>query len=356
MKKEKLKPAIARILFAVVIIAAGALLYLLSPSGDINDFQTYFLAGEQREPQGDEVKVTFLGTSTLLFEDAHTQLMVDAFISRPGSIPVLLNRPLATETSRVDEALMRAKVQRDKLKAVFVTHSHYDHAQDLVYIARTTGARVFGSSSTLNIGRGGALEETQMTAFTPGVPLPPFDGFTVTIYKSRHSPATPANDDLGVPISEPLCQPATRKQFTEGGTFDVLIRHGGHSILVKSGANYVFGGLDGVHADVLFLGTARLAKQCTCFEDRLYEQTVGVLHPSLVIPVHWDDFFSKLSGQLSMSMRIVDDVPAAFKFLIGRLREDHIRFGIMQGYQSVVLFGKGSPDASAAPSALAQTG
>ncbi len=346
MKGEQTKQRVAGIL---VVTVGLALDFVLSPSGDVGDFHRWLLQGERRAPQGEEeVKVTFLGTSTLLFEDSHgTQLMVDAFLSRPGMIPVLINRSLPTATERVEAALERAAVKRGMLKAVLVTHSHYDHAQDLVYIARATGATVYGSQSTLNIGRGGGLSETQMKVFTPGVPLPIDAHFTVIAYKSRHSPATPLNDDLGVPIDQPLCQPAGRKDFTEGGTFDVLIRHGQHSILVKSGANYVYGGLDGVHAEVLFLGTARLAKQCSCFADRLYEQTVGVVHPRLVIPVHWDDFFSELSDQLSMSMRVVDDVPGAFRWLRGRLQQDGIRFGIMQGYQSVILFGRESQMQSA---------
>ena len=37
---------------------------------------------------------------------------------------------------------------------MFIAHSHHDHALDVAYIAKRTGARVYGSDSTLNLARG----------------------------------------------------------------------------------------------------------------------------------------------------------------------------------------------------------
>ena len=73
------------------------------------------------------------------------------------------------------------------------------------------------------------------------------------------------------------------------------------------------------------------------FQDAVYDQTVGKVRPRLVVPLHWDSFFDPLSDKLQFP--IVGDGPGGFDYLIGRLKKDGIKFGIMQGYQSVLLFG-----------------
>jgi hypothetical protein len=62
-----------------------------------------------------------------------------------------------------------------------------------------------------------------------------------------------------------------------------------------------------------------------------------------VIPIHWDNFFRPLGENLEPLGKAIDDIPAGFDFLIDRLKADKIQFGIMKGYQSVMLFGKRPP-------------
>lgn len=309
--------------------------------GGIDQFRHYFLGDCDELPTDGAVKVTFLGTGTVLFDDGETQLMTDGFFSRPPLVQVAAAR-LRTDRRAVDLALKFAKV--DRLKALFVAHSHYDHVLDAAYVVQQTGATLYGSASTLNVGWGGGLREEQIVLYEPGKELT-FGQFTVTILRSIHSPPFPGiNDDLGQTIDLPLRQPAHAREYKEGGTFDVLIRHGEQSMLVKPSANYIEGALDDVRADVLFLGTATLAAQTEAFQNTFYDQTVGQLRPQLVIPIHWDNFFRPLSDHLVAPASVVDDVPAAFDFLIDRLSADEIQFGILQGYQSVLLFGPGWPN------------
>ena len=162
--------------------------------------------------------------------------------------------------------------------------------------------------------------------------------------KSKHSPPIKGiNDDLGETIDKPLKQPASFRDYKEGGSFDILIKRGGHTMLVKPSANYVEGALDKVRADVLFLGTATLGKQTKKVQDAIYDQTVKKVQPQLVVAIHWDNFFLPLDEHLEMLGKFIDDIPAGFDYLIDRLKTDKIPFGLMQGYQSVILFGKDGP-------------
>ena len=163
----------------------------------------------------------------------------------------------------------------------------------------------------------------------------------MTVVKSKHSPPIKGiNDDLGETIDKPLKQPASFLDYKEGGSFDFLIKRGDHAMLVKPSANYVEGALDKVRADVLFLGTATLGKQTKKDQDAIYDQTVKKVQPQLVVAIHWDNFFLPLDDRLEMFGKLIDDIPAGFDYLIDRLKTDKIQFGLMQGYQSVVLFGK----------------
>src|SRR5438128_1432793 len=90
------------------------------------------------------LRVTFLGVSTLLFNDAETALRTDGFFTRPDPRTVF-TRKLAPDSERIAKCLERAGITR--LAAVIVTHSHYDHAMDAPEVARRTGAVVVGSES-----------------------------------------------------------------------------------------------------------------------------------------------------------------------------------------------------------------
>ncbi len=328
---------IIRLAFVLAALHFAAALPAQQPrSGDINRYRDHFLKEDDAPPKDGTVRVTFLGVSTLLFDDGETQLMTDGFFTRPSLLQVGRGK-LATDTKIVDAALKRAGVEH--LKAVFVAHSHIDHAFDVPYVCRKTGAKLHGSASTLNIGRGGDLKDEQMVQFELGKDYA-VGKFTVTVLKGKHSPAIKGiNDDLGQTIDQPLKQPASFRDYKEGGSFDFLIKHGENTIYVNPAANYVEGALDKIRADVVFLSVGSLDAQTDEFRNAFYDQTVGKVKPKLVIPIHWDSFFLPLNDRLEA----MGDVSVSFDFLLKRLKTDGIRFGILQGFQGVTLFGKAAP-------------
>src|SRR5262245_4965431 len=197
-------------------------------ASDLDQFRKYLLPQSDDEPRNGTVKVTFLGVTTLLFDDGETQIMTDGFFSRPSLLQAA--RKIETDTKAVDAALKRAKV--DRLKALFVAHSHYDHAFDVAYVAQKTGAKLYGSASTLNIGSGGERKDEEMVLYELGKEQE-IGKFTVTVLKGKHSPPIKGiNDNLGQTIDKPLKQPASARDYKEGGSFDFLVRHGDGTILV----------------------------------------------------------------------------------------------------------------------------
>ena len=302
------------------------------PSGNINSYKDYFI-NDTGQLKGNQVKVTFFGVSTLLFDDGETQILMDGFFSRPSLLRALLTK-IESDTDAIDKLVTDYKM--DRVKGIFVTHSHYDHAFDVAYTAKRTGATLYGSVSTLNIGRGGGVKEERLSLFQPNQNVQ-LGQFTVQVIPSKHSGNNALKDD-GVVIEKPLSQPSKIKAYAEGGSFDFYIRHNGKSIYVKPSPNYIEGALDSLKADVVFLGIATVAKQEVPWQDKFYEQTVGKLKPALVVPLHWDDFFHPVSENLVMLPRFANDGPKDFDLFIKKTKTDKIDFKILQGTKSIVLF------------------
>lgn len=328
--KKKVKGIFIGLLVLVIIASIFVYYKFLIPSADIQQYKEYYAPKTiQKVLDQGEVKVTFLGTSSLLFDDGNTQLMIDGFISRPP-FPRIVFSNLKTDEDTVDKVFNRIGVDNNKLKGLFIAHTHYDHAFDLAYIAKRTGTHLYGSESTMNVGLGGGINKKQMSVYEINKAMQ-FGDFTINVLPSKHSPTF----DEGEKVTEPLKQPAKALDYHEDSSYDFLITHNNRAFLVKPSANYIEGALDDIRADVLFLGIGGLGKQESTFLNAYYEQTVRKVQPKLVIPIHWDDFTKPLTDTLEVMPRYADHTKNGLDFIIQRTKADKIDFQILQGFQSI---------------------
>jgi L-ascorbate metabolism protein UlaG (beta-lactamase superfamily) len=327
-----------KIIFAFFVIFTSIAIYsctnLLAPSANLKDYNAYFTSDTNSVIPPGAVRVTFFGTTSLLFDDGETQIMIDGFFTRPSFLKVGLCK-LKTDTNLINKVIKSQKINR--LKGIFASHSHYDHVMDAAYLAKVTKAILYGSSSTLNVGRGEGLSEDQMSQFNTEKEIR-IGKFSVFIIKAKHSPQPKKIDSAGQEITHSIKQPAKMKEFKEGGSFDILIKHEGHSILVKSSCNYVDKALDSVKVNVFFMGITGLVKKDSCFQNNLYKQTVEKISPSLIIPIHWDNFFKPLSKNLKAFPNFMNNTKANLDYIIKRAKADKIEVKILQCYKSVLLF------------------
>ena len=254
------------------------------------------------------MKITFFGTTTLLFDDGRDQILFDAHFTRPSLFRYITGKGSSDE-ALIGEILDAHRV--DRLRAIFVSHSHHDHVMDAPFVARRCGARIYGSRSTLNVARGGKVPEDSLVEFKGGETFAEA-GYRVTVLPSIHSRPTILNNDLGQTIDAPLAQPARLRAYKEGGSFDFLLEAQGKRVLIRPSFNYIEGQLDAIHADVLFLGVAGLAKADAEMERRFFVETVEKVGPSLVVPLHWDNFFSPLDRPVVGMPRFVEKTEVVF--------------------------------------------
>jgi L-ascorbate metabolism protein UlaG (beta-lactamase superfamily) len=316
---------------AFVVLAAAGAWWVVNDRPDP--------AAWQLEPPapvaGARVSVTFLGVATLLFDDGRSAVLTDGFFTRPGALDVLLQRPVAPDAARIEAGLARAGIER--LGAVVVVHSHYDHAMDAPEVARRTGALLVGSPSTANLGRGAGLPEDRLVVLAPGASL--YQGaFRVLLVPSRHVPLPgAAGESLGRAIEEPLVPPAPVSAWLEGGSFSVVVEHPRGTALVQGSAGFEPGALADVRADVVFLGVGGLARQGADHADGYWREVVLATGARRVFPIHWDDF-TRASGPLVPFPRLLDDAEASVALLRERARADGVALGWLPPFERVPLF------------------
>ena len=264
------------------------------------------------------MKVTFFGTTTLLFDDGKDQIFFDAHMTRPSLMKYIFGSA-PTDKDVVDVQLAMNHV--DRLKAIFISHTHHDHVMDAPYIAGKTGAIIYGSSSAMNVARGGNIAEDKLVEFEKNGTYE-VGGYKIKVIPSLHSKPTIINNDLGQTIDEPLRQPSRLRNYKEGGSYDFYVEAEGKKIMIRPSFNYIEGQMDGYKADVLFLGVAGLQKADEKTEEKFFFETIEKLQPKLVVPLHWDNFFSPLTKPVVGMPRLVEKTEVVF-FKLAKYCESH---------------------------------
>ncbi|WP_374230330.1 MBL fold metallo-hydrolase [Rhodococcus sp. ARC_M12] len=264
------------------------------------------------------VTVSFLGVSTLLFDDGESAILTDGFFSRP-SLPKTLALPLRSDMHRIDAALHRAGITT--LDAVLCAHSHYDHALDSAAVALRTGADLVGGTSTGFIGRGSDLPDDRIVVVENGATAVQ-GNFAVTFVESVHSYPDRAHGT----IDRPLSQPARVREYRCGEAWSMHIEHlpSGRTALVHSSAGFRVGMLRGRPADVVYLSIGQLGRRPRVFVEQYWQETVRAVHARSVVLTHWDNFFRPLDEPLQALPYAFDDMSASIDVLNVCARRDGI--------------------------------
>jgi L-ascorbate metabolism protein UlaG (beta-lactamase superfamily) len=253
----------------------------------------------------DMVTVTWLGNTTLLFDDHETQVLIDGNFTRVRPLEIALFLPVSSDVATVNYAL--AEFRMDRLAAIVPVHSHFDHAMDVGHVANRTSAVVLGSESTANIARGADVPVDQYQILAEGETRQ-FGDFTIRLLASRHAPVK-FGEEPWFPgtIEDPLRQPASVNAWKEGVTWSIFIGHPRGTSLILGSGGYVKGKLQDESADVVMLGIAGLTRLGKDYVRELWNETVVATGATRVLPVHYDDFTAPF-GEVRLFPHIADNI------------------------------------------------
>jgi len=296
-------------ILALISIAA-ALLWRDRPSLEAIDWPKPSIASAMNP---DAVTVTWLGVTTLLFDDSETQILIDGFFSRPTLTEILLDLPVDNNAAQINYAMNEFRMRR--LAAIIPVHSHFDHAMDIGEIANRSSASILGTESTAEIARGAGVPEDQITV-VEGTASFQFGNFTVTLRPVNHAPIGWGGEvPFDGKIEEPLTMPQPVSAWRMGGAYTIIIEHPQGTALVQGSAAYKKYDLRDIAADAVFLGVGALHSLGRDYAELYWQHTVTATGSHSVYPIHFDDFTQPF-GEITLSPRAVDNFEKTAEWLL----------------------------------------
>ncbi|GAB3826239.1 MBL fold metallo-hydrolase [Dactylosporangium cerinum] len=229
----------------------------------------------------------WFGTAGWRIDVGGRTLLVDPYLSRfdTGLFTGAFN-PATKLTVKAD--VIAARV--GKPETVLVTHTHWDHFNDVPHIATTTGARVVGTLTAYHLALAGGVPSGKLCPVKGGEVLD-FGDYTVEVVASLHSRnAAYSMAFPGVRVSQP--PPAqTIADLPEGDTLSFQVRiAGGPSVFFMGGSDFVERNLTGLDPDVAMVALP----SSTATDDYVPRLMEALGRPKVVVPVHWDNFETDL--------------------------------------------------------------
>ncbi|MFD9865353.1 MBL fold metallo-hydrolase [Streptomyces alboflavus] len=210
-----------------------------------------------------------------------------------------------TTRLRTDKPLVRRHAGTPEV--ICVTHTHWDHLNDVPFLAKATGARVIGTETTYHVLRSFGVDAAQLVVVKGGEVLD-FDGYVVEVASSRHSRnAAYSYFAPGTLTAPPATAPRTVADLPEGDTLAFKVTpDGAPSALFMGASDFDERSFAGLAPDV-----AMLAVASTESTYRYVPRLLAALgRPGVVVPVHWDDFERPLSEPPRKDGTALDDFVA----------------------------------------------
>jgi len=312
MWKKRAKQAVL-IAIGTLVVAIAALAWLWSDRPNLDDI-AWPAPTIASAAIADSVTATWLGVTTLLFDDGETQILVDGFFSRPSLADVVLDRPVENDAATINYVLNEFRMRR--LAAIIPVHSHFDHAMDVGAIANRTSASVLGSASTTEIARGAGVPEDQTITVAENQPYK-FGRFTVTLLHSRHAPiGWRGSVPLAGTIDAPLTPPQPVSAWREGGSYTVVIEHPQGTTIVQASAGLAGAALSKVPADVVMLGVFGLETLGKSYAEQYWQGFVTATGADSVYPIHFDDY-TRPFGDVIPGPKFLGDLTTTASWLDG---------------------------------------
>lgn len=270
----------------------------------------------------DSLFIQYLGCGGLYFEKGNSAFLIDPFFSNPGLLPVVVSGLLPVNTIRSKKELVLKGLEKIirlhanagvKTKAIFVTHSHYDHLMDVPAVQSEWGnlADVYlnrsGSRTCANVLSQNQMKILEDIPYGSSIPFASGKGM-IRVYPIRgaHNPHVAGIKAFSGNRKKPLrafTEPYQRTRawpWREGQTYNYLVDYVDSAGAIRFRAYiqpsscepekdiFPAGLLEQKRVDMAILGVASHQ-----FSKDYPQVLLDQLRPSSVMWVHWEDFFGE---------------------------------------------------------------
>ncbi|MGF1462026.1 MAG: MBL fold metallo-hydrolase [Maricaulaceae bacterium] len=307
------------IALGLVSLLGVGLLFVLNDRPNLSRLTPF--AAPVTEAADDGVTVTWLGASTLMFEDGETVLLVDGFVSRPSLLAQVIDRPIAPDRAAIER--VRARFGLHRLSAVLLTQGDITHGFDAGTIARDAGARVLGSSTAVQLALGAGVSAERVAIADPAR-VYRFGAFSVEFIRAPAVFLGGGEDKPG--LLNPLTPPAPPSAWVRGDVYAVRIGHYRGAALIHAGSGVDLGMFDGIDSDAVFIGLRDLPKAGTAERAAYWDEAVGRTGATRVFPIQYDDVLTQPFGVVRAPPRLTGDMGEVFDQFLRFAQTDSVRF------------------------------
>lgn len=237
------------------------------------------------------LSMRWLGTAgfELAYEGHH--LLIDPYVTRLSMRAMLGRRAVRPSGALIDHWI-------DRADAIFVGHTHFDHALDVPEIAARTGATAYGSTSLHRLMALHGLPERAVVA-------EPYRVYEIGPFEVTPVPSLHAKISLGrkVPMDGELTCDSLEglmpRAYKCGQTWGFHIKVGDFTIYHQGSAELIDDAVRHHGVDLFLCGIA--GRQ---FSDRYLERALRLLDPGMILPAHYDDFLRPLDAPMGFTFDV----------------------------------------------------
>ncbi len=246
----------------------------------------YRITGSKAGTSEKQLTLEWLGTAGFRVEYGGKILLIDPYVTRPR-IPRLIFSRLAVNKQLCREVFPIADY-------IFIGHSHFDHLLDAPEIAVQTGAEVFGSRSTATLSLAYGVPEQKVKIINPWEPIQLGD-FRVTCVPGVHGRIFMGREPSPGEITSVKRLPMRASRYRHGGVIGIIIEAGGFRIMHAGSANLM-------DEETAKIGKVNVLLLCLAGRKGTPDYVKRMMRhvkPDIVVPHHFDNFFSPLKKGLS---------------------------------------------------------
>lgn len=228
------------------------------------------------------------GISGIVLSDTETTLYFDPAINRPSIWQVIFNMEVNPDPKLVEKVI--EEMQLTRVDAIFISHSHFDHAIDMPQIAKKFNSQVFGTRTTKNIALSYGVLESQ-THTISHLQTVEVGKFKITSFEIPHGKILGFYHYCDGELLNPKTPPLTTCDFQMGGNYVYYIEHPeGKFMFIQNGritkelSQFI---ASKAPFDIFFQGFANRESN----EDQ-WEKIYSKAKAKLYVPNHIDNFFA----------------------------------------------------------------
>lgn len=264
--------------------------------------QSEFLAPVNEQTKG-KLYAQFFGTSTIYITDGNHSIMIDGFFTRQGYLKTFITR-MKSSKEKVQYTLNQAEIE--KIDALFVSHSHYDHALDSENTALITNATLMGSERTIALSPKAKSKKINVEK-TLSV-----GDFKVSFYETPHVDKGSFLKNVEKFI---LWSTGGSRFKEEAEVYSFFLQHPQGNILIIPSSGFPSDINIPAKADSVFLSIGLLSNQSMAYIEDYWQRAVIETCAKRVIPIHWDNFSKPLKNPLATSPIYIDDIDKTLKII-----------------------------------------